>query len=588
MKIQMRTLLILGITVFVLVFALNLLSQYFILASFQKIEESDSLSSVSQVTSQIHFETVELSHSVHDWSVWNRSYEFMGSRNVDFLKNDLYPESTYENLQINGILLYDPDGRFVAGKWYDLSNHSQEQIPESLISYFENNSALLANGTGDDEKTGFVLLPEGSVLVSMHTILSGTVNGPGRGTLVMARLYDKSRIQSLEKRSAPVVDISVFEKSAEIPGLETCRISMDSCGIVSIPKNASIVSGYTVLPDITGKPALLVRVDNERSMYPQVQATLLFMLISSVILGIFIILATLLLLHHYIIRPLSDLDGTLKDIGKNHDTSVHLSPTGDDEIASLHTSLNTMLAELAEKEEEIAARDHDLVEANRKATMYLDIYLDVLTYEIMNSTLAIRGFADLIQQGGDEAVLRDYARRIEDVAQRNREIISNIEIISRIFKHPPEKNPVNLLDSFKKAAGSYNSPDITCTNCDLRVLADEMLVTVFDNLISNSLKFGGPLVKIEVSVRDTDDGMVEISVTDNGPGIPDSYKPGIFDRFQTGSDQRSSYGLGLHIAKMLIEAYGGRIWADDRVAGEPGKGAAIRFTLKMSKDEALS
>jgi signal transduction histidine kinase len=52
-----------------------------------------------------------------------------------------------------------------------------------------------------------------------------------------------------------------------------------------------------------------------------------------------------------------------------------------------------------------------------------------------------------------------------------------------------------------------------------------------------------------------------------------------------GSEKRSSYGLGLHIAKMLIEAYGGRIRADDRVPGEPGKGAAIRFTLKKVRTD---
>jgi signal transduction histidine kinase len=74
--------------------------------------------------------------------------------------------------------------------------------------------------------------------------------------------------------------------------------------------------------------------------------------------------------------------------------------------------------------------------------------------------------------------------------------------------------------------------------------------------------------------------MVEVAVTDTGPGIPDITKSTIFDRFMQNSSTRSSYGLGLHIAKMLVEAYGGRIWADDRVPGHPEQGAVIRFTLK--------
>jgi signal transduction histidine kinase len=83
-----------------------------------------------------------------------------------------------------------------------------------------------------------------------------------------------------------------------------------------------------------------------------------------------------------------------------------------------------------------------------------------------------------------------------------------------------------------------------------------------------------------VAVVDQPEEMVLVSVIDTGRGIPDDMKPNIFDRFMQDSDKRSSYGLGLHIVKMLIGAYGGRIWADDRVSGHPEQGAAIRFTMK--------
>jgi signal transduction histidine kinase len=71
-------------------------------------------------------------------------------------------------------------------------------------------------------------------------------------------------------------------------------------------------------------------------------------------------------------------------------------------------------------------------------------------------------------------------------------------------------------------------------------------------------------------------------VIDTGKGIPDDMKTQIFNRFLKGPDKRSSYGMSLHIVKMLIEAYGGRIWADDRVPGHPERGAVIRFTLKKA------
>ncbi|NLD57970.1 MAG: HAMP domain-containing histidine kinase [Methanomicrobiales archaeon] len=56
-------------------------------------------------------------------------------------------------------------------------------------------------------------------------------------------------------------------------------------------------------------------------------------------------------------------------------------------------------------------------------------------------------------------------------------------------------------------------------------------------------------------------------------------KPVVFDRFRKGKNTRSGKGLGLFITRTLVESYGGTIWADDRVAGKSGEGAAIHFTL---------
>ena len=238
-----------------------------------------------------------------------------------------------------------------------------------------------------------------------------------------------------------------------------------------------------------------------------------------------------------------------------------------------------MLQELQDSQTQLTQQGVQLAEANRKANLYLDIYLDVLTYEIMNAFFSLNGYPDILKDRVGEKE-KGYTLRMIETLKKSRYVIQNIETISTVYKHPPEQKPVNLKDVVTKEIKVHTGTSIRCINCDVVVLADEMLHVVFHNLFSNSIKSGGVAVVIEVSVDEQPNGVLQVSVSDTGMGIPDEMKPGIFDRFMQDSHKRSSYGLGLHIVKMLIEAYGGRIWADDRVTGQPEQGAVIRFTLK--------
>lgn len=322
-----------------------------------------------------------------------------------------------------------------------------------------------------------------------------------------------------------------------------------------------------------------MKVTTSRDVSQQAFATVSFFLLSFMIIALIFGAVTELLLRKYIVNPLADLDTAMITIGHKRDLSERLPVSGDDEIASLKRSLNMMLQELQDSQVQLAKQGEQLAEANRKANLYLDIYLDVLTYEIMNAIFSLSGYTEILTKSVGEKE-KVYTLRMNEILKRSRYVIRNIETISKIYKHPPKQRQINLNAIVAEEVKTNNAITIRCRNCEVTVLADEMLQVVFQNLISNSIKSGGAAVVIEVIVEDLPDGMLLVSFCDTGNGIPDETKPGIFDRFMQGSDMRSSYGLGLHIVKMLIESYGGRIWADDRVPGHPEQGAAIRFTLK--------
>ena len=101
---------------------------------------------------------------------------------------------------------------------------------------------------------------------------------------------------------------------------------------------------------------------------------------------------------------------------------------------------------------------------------------------------------------------------------------------------------------------------------------------VLSNLLSNAIKFNRRGGKIAVSAREQDHAVV-VCVSDEGPGIPRENLSKVFDRYwQATETKRDGLGLGLSIAKGIVEAHGGKIWVDS----ELGKGSSFSFTLPLA------
>jgi signal transduction histidine kinase len=114
------------------------------------------------------------------------------------------------------------------------------------------------------------------------------------------------------------------------------------------------------------------------------------------------------------------------------------------------------------------------------------------------------------------------------------------------------------------------------------ILASPLVEEVFSNLMDNAIKHSdGPLtVWISVSTLcETGREYHRIDVVDDGPGIPDRVKDNVFSRAWRGRSKGVGKGLGLFLVRRLVEDLEGRVWVEDRVAGDPQKGAKFVVLL---------
>ncbi|MGC9398949.1 MAG: ATP-binding protein [Anaerolineae bacterium] len=159
-----------------------------------------------------------------------------------------------------------------------------------------------------------------------------------------------------------------------------------------------------------------------------------------------------------------------------------------------------------------------------------------------------------------------------------------------------ESKPLSLTDVIDqtvaalrpKAAEREMKIIYRCPQPPPQVLGDATrLEQVLLNLLSNAIKYASPRTTITVSCEEKAEAKeVIVSVTDEGPGIPHEYQSRLFRRFSRLPDrerQTPGSGLGLHIARKIVEAHNGRIW----VESEPGQGSTFSFALPIPEEEAL-
>ena len=267
----------------------------------------------------------------------------------------------------------------------------------------------------------------------------------------------------------------------------------------------------------------------------------------------------------------------------------------DDDYRDLLASVARHCAQAVERARLYETADRARAEAET-ANRHKDELVSIVSHELRTPLNAILGWASMLQQGMlDEHGIQRAVHSIADNASRQLRLVEDLLDFSRLQsgRMSLDMKEVDLrallrdvIESIVPVAASGSIQLDVSPVPEVHITADaRRLEQVFLNLLGNALKFTPEGGRVAVSVQQTDTE-AHVRITDTGPGIDPEFLPHIFEAFRQADAASRHYGgagLGLSIAKELVEAHKGRIAAES--AGV-GRGASFIVSLPASPSPA--
>jgi signal transduction histidine kinase len=352
--------------------------------------------------------------------------------------------------------------------------------------------------------------------------------------------------------------------------------------------------------------------DESQASIRDTNTTLLFVLIAVAVLGIGGAIGLLIALQRNVIGPLTRLATEVRTVAGG-EYSHPVGTIGPPELENLAFDVDQMRLKIASDLAEVTAARRKIEESAAlleaqaaeltRSNRDLEQFAYVASHDLQEPLRKVASFCQLLQrryQGQLDERADQYIAFAVSGAQRMQRLINDLLAFSRIGRVTSGFSDVDLNRVVAEAAAvrpdpgllpdgappadDEASPQVTWTGLPVIRGEEALLTTLFANLIGNSLKFRRPGVpaRVAVSARRLGEAW-EISCIDNGIGIEPEYAEKVFVIFQR-LHTREAYagtGIGLAVAKKIVEYHGGTIWVDTSFDG----GTAIRFILPMTPIE---
>ena len=289
-----------------------------------------------------------------------------------------------------------------------------------------------------------------------------------------------------------------------------------------------------------------------------------------------------------VLRPLKSLQDNLARMGEG-ELQQRIAVESRDEVGRLVAEFNRM----ADRLDAEAAQRQRLIEELEQKNTELERFTYTVSHELKTPLVTVNGFLGLLERdiaAGDNSRVRgdmDKINRAVETMSRQLEDLLELSRVGRLVNPTQRFSPSDLCHEVMaliEGPVEQSGARIEVAPAMPPVLADRVRVgEVIRNLVENAIKFhqGPGVPEVEIGAAPLD-GRVEIRVCDNGPGIDPQYRDKVFELFDRLDDSVPGTGIGLALARRIVELHGGQIWIE---TPKNGQGSCFCFTLPAAAGE---
>jgi signal transduction histidine kinase len=590
--LQVKTLLIISLTLLSLILTLYIPLQQILLGGFITLENQLQRTNVERAISVLADTLLALDTLNASYAMWDDTYAFVQHPYEEYIADNWYDDYLLD-AQLSLVIITDTAGRVVFSKAYDLVEQRVAEVP-LRFRRLGPEDPLLQHVTITSGITGIVLLPDDPMLISARPIVTSQEQGPARGTLIMGRYLDAREVARLAESTHFQLSVHRLDQAATAELRAVYEQLLDGAPILTQTPTATVIEGYTHIPDLDHGDGLILRVDSPRSIYAQGQVSVRSFMGVLLAIGVVFGVAMLTLIDRVVLRPLAALSTRLRQIGRGRNLNARITVSGNNELADLARTVNGMLVALeqaqVEHQQHIAAREEMRLQEETLRTKRE--FISLVSHELRTPLTPILGYADLLLL--DTARLNEEQvislQTIRQSAIHLSKLVDDLLEIGRLEakRFSLIKEPLDIRDVAADVAAVFRGelarkqlvltselpPDLPLIEAD-----HQRVIQIFTNLLSNAIKYTYPGGQITIRAAQVGADDIEVQISDTGIGITPEQQAQLFMPFYRADHallrHERGTGLGLSIVRALVDLHGGRVW----VRSQPDVGSTFAFIL---------